>query len=62
MRRASRSSPGRCRPRGGPPSPAEQLGGSLAAVAAAARAGCAAVRVHDVFPSVQAARVTEAMR
>lgn len=44
------------------PSPAERLGGSLAAVAAAARAGCAAVRVHDVFPSVQAARVTEAMR
>lgn len=38
-----------------------RLGGSLAAVAAAARAGCAAVRVHDVFASVQAARVTEAM-
>ena len=38
-----------------------RLGGSLAAVAAAARAGCAAVRVHDVFASVQASRVTEAM-
>lgn len=45
-----------------PPPPEARLGGSLAAVAAAARAGCAAVRVHDVFPSVQAARVTEAMR
>ncbi len=44
------------------PPPDARLGGSLAAVAAAARAGCAAVRVHDVFPSVQAARVTEAMR
>lgn len=44
------------------PPPEARLGGSLAAVAAAARAGCAAVRVHDVLPSVQAARVTEAMR
>ena len=44
------------------PSPEARLGGSLAAVAAAARAGCAAVRVHDVLASVQAARVTEAMR
>jgi len=43
------------------PSPNARLGGSLAAVAAAARSRCAAVRVHDVFPSVQAARVTEAM-
>lgn len=44
-----------------PPPPHDRLGGSLAAVAAAARAGCAGVRVHDVFASVQAARVTEAM-
>ncbi len=44
------------------PPPLARLGGSLAAVAAAARARCAAVRVHDVFASRQAARVTEAMR
>ncbi len=44
------------------PGPEDRLGGSLAAVSAAALAGCAAVRVHDVFESVQAARVAEAMR
>ncbi|HJL15069.1 MAG TPA: dihydropteroate synthase [Sandaracinaceae bacterium LLY-WYZ-13_1] len=43
------------------PSPDARLGGSLAAVTAAALAGCAAVRVHDVRDSVQAARVAEAM-
>ncbi|MBX3268914.1 MAG: dihydropteroate synthase [Sandaracinaceae bacterium] len=47
---------------GAPPPPDARLGGSLAAVVAAVTAGCRAVRVHDVFPSVQAARVTEAMR
>jgi len=44
------------------PAPDARLGGSLAAVTAAALAGCAAVRVHDVFASAQAARVSEAMR
>lgn len=43
------------------PPPAARLGGSLAAVTAAAWAGCRAVRVHEVFESVQAARVAEAM-
>lgn len=44
------------------PPPGRRLGGSLAAVAAAVFSGCAAVRVHDVYESVQAARVIEAMR
>lgn len=44
------------------PGPDARLGGSLAAVVAAALAGCAAVRVHDVYESLQAARVAEAMR
>ncbi|MEQ9073606.1 MAG: dihydropteroate synthase, partial [Sandaracinaceae bacterium] len=47
---------------GGGPAPDARLGGSLAAVTAAALAGCAAVRVHDVFASAQAARVADAMR
>ncbi|MGF1465668.1 MAG: dihydropteroate synthase [Sandaracinaceae bacterium] len=47
-------------PDGGPPAPQERLGGSLAAVVRAAVAGCHAVRVHDVYPSVQAVRVAEA--
>lgn len=47
---------------GGEPAPDARLGGSLAAVTAAALAGCAAVRVHDVFASAQAARVADAMR
>jgi dihydropteroate synthase len=47
---------------GGPaPGPTERLGGSLAAVTLAVRAGARAVRVHDVRASVQAARVTEAI-
>lgn len=44
------------------PAPSERLGGSLAAVSAAVFAGCHAVRVHDVFESVQAVRTSEAMR
>ncbi|MFK7988761.1 MAG: dihydropteroate synthase [Sandaracinaceae bacterium] len=42
--------------------PSRRLGGSLAAVSAAAWARCAAVRVHDVFESAQAVSVTLAMR
>jgi len=45
----------------GPPADA-RLGGSIACVAAAALAGAAAVRVHDVFESVQAARIASALR
>lgn len=44
------------------PGTSERLGGSLAAVSAAVFAGCHAVRVHDVFESVQTARTCEAMR
>lgn len=44
------------------PAPTERLGGSVACVAAAALAGAAAVRVHDVAESVQAWRVASAMR
>lgn len=44
------------------PAPMERLGGSVACVAAAALAGAAAVRVHDVAESVQAWRVASAMR
>jgi len=44
------------------PPPTERLGGSLACVTASALAGAAAVRVHDVRESVQAARVGSAMR
>jgi dihydropteroate synthase len=44
-----------------PPPPGARLGGSLAAVVLAAESGCAAVRVHDVFESVQATRVVEAV-
>jgi dihydropteroate synthase len=44
------------------PPPDARLGGSLAAVTVAALSGCAAVRVHDVPESVQAARLAEAMR
>ena len=46
----------------GAPPPEARLGGSLAAVTAAAMSGCAAVRVHDVAASVQAAAIGEAMR
>lgn len=44
------------------PPPNDRLGGSLACVTAAALAGAAAVRVHDVRDSVQAARLGSAMR
>jgi dihydropteroate synthase len=44
------------------PAPDERLGGSIACVAAAALAGAAAVRVHDVGESVQAARIASALR
>lgn len=44
------------------PGPAERLGGSIACVAVAALAGVAAVRVHDVAESVQAAHIASAMR
>lgn len=44
------------------PGPAERLGGSLAAATAAALAGVAAVRVHDVLESVQAVRLALAIR
>jgi dihydropteroate synthase len=47
---------------GDEPAPDARLGGSLAAVTAAALSGCAAVRVHDVYESMQAARVAGAMR
>ena len=43
------------------PPPASRLGGSLAAVVFAVESRCAAVRVHDVFESVQAARMVEAV-
>ncbi|HEY8428712.1 MAG TPA: dihydropteroate synthase [Sandaracinaceae bacterium] len=49
-------------PDGAGPGVEARLGGSLAAVTAAVLAGASAVRVHDVFESVQAARVAEAMR
>ena len=45
----------------GPP-PDARLGGSVACVAAAVLAGAAAVRVHDAFESVQAARIASALR
>jgi dihydropteroate synthase len=41
--------------------PADRLGGSLAAALAGARAGVAAVRVHDVAQTVQALRVQAAI-
>jgi len=41
--------------------PADRLGGSLAAALAGARAGVAAVRVHDVAETVQALRVQAAI-
>jgi dihydropteroate synthase len=41
--------------------PADRLGGSLAAALAGARAGCAAVRVHDVRETVQALAVWAAI-
>lgn len=41
--------------------PLDRLGGSLAIALAAARAGCAAVRVHDVRETVQALRVQDAI-
>jgi dihydropteroate synthase len=44
------------------PSSDRRLGGSLAVVTAAALSGCAGVRVHDVYDSVQAACVAGAMR
>ena len=42
-------------------SPADRLGGSLALALAAARAGAAMVRVHDVRPTVQALAVAAAV-
>ncbi len=47
---------------GGEPAPTERLGASVAAMTVAVLAGARAVRVHDVFESVQAARLAEAMR
>lgn len=44
------------------PPPDDRLGGSLACVVAAALSGAAAVRVHDVRESVQAARLASGMR
>jgi dihydropteroate synthase len=41
--------------------PADRLGGSLAAALAGARAGVAALRVHDVRETVQALKVWEAL-
>lgn len=46
----------------GEPASEQRLGGSLAVVAAAVMSGCRGVRVHDVYESVQAARIAEAMR
>ena len=43
------------------PDAADRLGGSLAAALAAARAGCAVVRVHDVRETVQALKVQAAI-
>ena len=42
--------------------PPQRLFGSLAAVACAVMAGCHAVRVHDVAPSLEVVRVCEAVR
>jgi dihydropteroate synthase len=39
----------------------DRIGGSLAAALAGARAGCAAVRVHDVRETVQALEVWAAI-
>jgi dihydropteroate synthase len=44
------------------PAPGDRLGGSLAALTAAVMNGARAVRVHDVFESVQAVRIAEAIR
>jgi len=44
------------------PAPDARLGGTLAAVTAAALAGAHAVRVHDVFAARQAVRVADALR
>ncbi len=43
------------------PSPVARLGGSLAALVAAVYAGSKAIRVHDVFESVQAMKMTVQM-
>jgi len=45
----------------GEPEPRERLGGSIAAALAAARAGAAVLRVHDVGPTVQALAVQSAI-
>jgi dihydropteroate synthase len=42
--------------------PQDRLGGSIAAALAAARAGCAVVRTHDVRETAQALRVQEAIQ
>jgi dihydropteroate synthase len=42
--------------------PADRLGGSLAIALAAARAGCAMIRVHDVRETVQALEVAAALQ
>ena len=42
--------------------PQKRLGGSIAAAVWAAEHGAAAVRVHDVAPTVQALAVTRALR
>jgi dihydropteroate synthase len=41
--------------------PLDRLGGSLALALAAARAGCAMIRVHDVRETVQALKVASAI-
>ncbi len=46
---------------GDPPPPAQRLGGSLAAVAWAARGGASMVRVHDVAETVQFLKVWNAI-
>lgn len=49
------------RPDGEQPGPTDRIGGTAAAVTAAALAGCHAVRVHDVGIMHQAVRVAEAL-
>jgi dihydropteroate synthase len=45
-----------------PSEPRDRLGGSIAASVLAALSGASIVRVHDVAPTVQALRVTDAIR
>ena len=45
-----------------PSKPSERIGGSIAGNVLAVRAGAAIVRVHDVAETVQALRVTQAIR